>query len=212
MPANTANRAYTYSVPGDPAQVHAALQELAEDIDADVCAIQESLGGRPAARYRGSGTFASPSPSQPLSPPPSDTFYRVPFDVEEFDTIDCTMQSMEIGNRLIKPEVPGFYFAIATVYVPTLTLAATVTYMGLQIRRGDTLGPTGPATRLVGGSHNVPVDANDLGVRVMSVACGAFMNGVNDAFTVEWRADTTPDVSEYVIGERTLTIMRMSQS
>lgn len=213
MPANTPNRTYPYSVPADPTDIPGALQALAEAIDADVCALINGVAGRPVAQFRGTGTFASPSPSEALSPPPSDVFYRVPFDVEEFDTANVTMQSMEIENRLIFPEDPGFYFALATVQVPILTTAgATVNFMGLQIRKGSTAIPQALASRLVGGSHNNPVDANDRNVRVMSVGCGAFMNGTTDAFCVEWRADTTPNVAEYVIGERTLTILKMTQS
>lgn len=212
MPANTVNRGYPYPLPTDPADVPAALQSLAEAVDADVCDLLQ-VPGRQVAQFRGTGTFASPSPSQPLSPPPTDHFYRVPFTVEEFDTIGVEMQSQEIGNRLIFPTVPGFYFALATVQVPVLTIGgATVTYMGLQIRKGDATNPLSLATRLNGASHNVPVDSNDRNVRIMSAGAGAFMNGTSDAFTVEWRADTTPNVSEYVINERVLTIIRMTQS
>ncbi len=190
------------------------LQRLAEAIDTDVCAIGAGLTGRPVSRFRGTTPFASPSTSQPLSPPPSDTFYRVPFDTVDFNTANVTMQSMEIGNRLIFPEDPGFYFAVATVYVPPLTIAgATVNYMGWQIRKGDIGTPTAIAGRVSGSSHNLPVSAaDDRGVRLMSVSAGIFMNGTSDAFSIEWRADTTPDVAEYVLNERTLTVLKMTQS
>jgi hypothetical protein len=214
MPATTPNRLYPYPTNADPVDVPGDLQRLAEAIDADVCAIEAGLTGRPVARFRGTGSFGSPSTSAPLSPPPTDTFYRVPFNVVDFNTANITMQSQEIGNRLLFPEDPGFYFAIATVYVPPMTVSgATVNYMGLQIRKGDIGTPTNLAGRVSGSSHNVPVSsADDRGVRLMSVSAGIFMNGTSDAFCVEWRADTTPDVAEYVINERTITILKMTQS
>jgi hypothetical protein len=216
MPAFTPNRSYPYSLPGDPADVPAALQSLAEAIDADVCALQNGLTGRPVARFRGTGPFASTSTSRPNVNAPSTPYEdRIPFNVTDFNTANVIMTSPDVGQRLIFPDDPGFYFALVTVYVPTFTIAgATVSFLGLQIRLGDYTNPTSllPATRLAGCSHNVPVDANDRNVRVMSLAVGCFMNGTTDAFSVEFRADTTPDTAEYVIGERTITILKMTES
>lgn len=214
MPATTPNRLYPYPLPADPTDVPGDLQRLAEAIDDDVCSIRSGLGGRPVARFRGTGTFASPSTSAPLSPPPSDTFYRVPFDTEDFNTAGLVMQSQEIGNRLIFPTQVGFYWVTATVYVPPLTVAgATVNYMGLQIRKGSIANPLALAGRVSGSSHNLPVSStDDRGVRLMNVTAGIFMNGTTDAFCIEWRADSTPDVAEYVINERTITVMKMTNT
>lgn len=212
MSALTANRQYRYATAGDPADVPAAMQALAETIDDDVCQFGNNITGRPVARYRGTGTYASASTAAPLSPPPSDSAFRVPFNVEDFDTIGCTLQSQDPGNRLIFPASPGFYFAFATVYVPTLTLATTVTFMGLQIRRGSLASPPNIASRLTGTSNNVPVDLVDSSMRLMTVGCAIQMDGVDDALCVEWRADTNPDVAEYVLGERSLTILKMTQT
>lgn len=214
MPGTTPNRLYPYPLNSEPVDVPGDLERLAVAIDADVCAIRDGLTGRPVARFRGTGTFASPSTSAALSPPPTDSFFRVPFDTADFNTANVTMQSQEVGNRLLFPEDPGFYLAVATVYVPPMTVAgATVNYMGLQIRRGNISIPTALAARVAGSSHNLPVSsADDRGVRLMAVSTGVFMNGTTDAFTVEWRADTTPDVASYVINERTITILKMTQS
>jgi len=214
MPAFTANRGYPYSVPTDPVDVPGALQALAEAIDTDVCALQAGVTGRPVARFRGTGTFPSASPTHPVNTPPAPYSDRIPFDTTDFNTANVTLGSAEPGQRLIFPEDPGFYFALATVYVPLLTAAATTLFMGLQIRRGDFTNPTSLVTapRLGGCSHNTPVETHDRNVRVMSLGIGVFMNGTTDAFSVEWRADTSPDVSEYVIGERTITILKMTQS
>lgn len=49
MPANTANRGYTYSIPTDPANVPAALEEFATDVDNDVEVNLAPVAPRPRA-------------------------------------------------------------------------------------------------------------------------------------------------------------------
>lgn len=216
MPANTPNRLYPYPVPLDPTDIPGDMQRLAEAIDTDVCALGAGLTGRPVARFRGTGPYTSESTARAnVNAPATPYDDRIPFNVEDFNTANVIMTSPDVGQRLIFPDDPGFYFALATVYVPTFTIAgATVGLMGLQIRQGDFTNPTSllPAPRLAGCSHNVPVDANDRNVRVMSLAVGCFMNGTTDAFSVEFRADTAPNTSGYVIGDRTITILKMTQS
>lgn len=215
MPLNTPNRSYPYPIPADPTDIPGDLQRLAEAIDADVCALQAGVSGRPVARFRGVGPFASTSTNRPFVNSPGTPYEdRIPFNVTDFNTANVTMMSPDVGQRLIFPEDPGFYFALATVYVPTFTLAATVSFMGLQIRMGDASNPTVllPSARLGGSSHNLPVGVDDRGVRVLSLGIGMFMDGITNAFSVEFRADTTPDTSEYVIGDRTITILKMTQS
>ena len=214
MPATTPNRLYPYPLPGDPTDVPGDLQRLAEAIDDDVCALQSGFSARPVARFRGTGTYASPTPAFPVNSPPNIFTARVPFDTVDFNTANITMADQGVGNRLLFPEDPGFYFGLATVYVPVNTVAGTtVTFMGLQIRRGDITNPTlGASVRLAGASSNVPVDAYDRNVRVQVVGTGAFMNGSTDAFSIEWRVDTTPDTASYVINERTFTVFKMTTS
>jgi len=216
MPATTPNRFYPYPLPGDPTDIPGDMQALAEAIDEDVCTLQTNLVGRPVARFRGTTPFTSESTARANVNGPATPYEdRIPWNVEDFNTANVIMTSPDVGQRLIFPDDPGFYFALVTLYVPTFTIAgATVGFLGLQIRRGDFTNPTSlvPATRLAGCSHNVPVDANDRNVRVMSLSVGCFMNGTTDAFSVEFRADTTPNTSGYVIGERTITILKMTES
>lgn len=207
MPANTVNRAYPYSIPADPADVAGALQSLAEAIDDDVCALTNGVTGRPMAQFRGTTPFAS------LTTGLGGTERSIPFDTEEFDTANVTMQSMEVGNRLILPEEPGFYFLMATVQVPTLTVAgAAAVFVDIDIAKGDASNPLGARTRLNGASHNVAVGPDDRNVRTFSVSAGSFFNGSTDAVCVRFFADSTPDVSEYPINQRTLTLLRMTIS
>lgn len=215
MPLLTPNRSYPYPIPADPTDIPGDMQRLAEAIDDDVCALGQGLTGRPVARFRGTGSYASPSPTHPVNSPPTPYTDRVPFDTEDFNTANIVMLSPDVGQRLIWPQDPGFYFALATVAVPPLTIAgATVVYLGLQIRLGDGTNPTSlvPAPRLAGISNPAPVGGDDRNMRIMALGCGTFMNGTTDAFSVEFRADTTPDVSEYVISERTITILKMTTS
>lgn len=216
MPLTTPNRLYPYPIPLDPTDIPGDMQRLAEAIDADVCALQNGLTGRPVARFRGTTPFTSESTARAnVNAPAAPYDDRIPFDTTDFNTANVIMTSPDVGQRLIFPDDPGFYFALATVYVPVFTIAgATVTYMALQMRRGDYTNPTSLATapRLGGTSHNVPVDSVDRNVRVLSLGVGCFMNGTTDAFSVEFRADTTPNTAGYAIGERTITILKMTQS
>lgn len=215
MPANTPNRGYPYPTPSDVTDIPGDLQRLAEAIDDDVCALGNNLVGRPVARFRGTGPFPSESPTHPVNSPPTPFADRIPFNVTDFNTANVTMMSPDVGQRLIFPEDPGFYFALVTVAIPPLTVAgATTGYLGLQIRRGDATNPTSlvPAPRLAGFSNPVGVGFDDRNMRIMSLGCGAFFNGTTDAYSVEFRADTTPDVAQYVISERTITILKMTQS
>lgn len=216
MPLNTPNRLYPYPVQADPTDIPGDMQRLAESIDDDVCALQNSLVGRPVARFRGTGSFASESTARPnVNAPGTPYDDRIPFDTEDFNTAGLVMMSPDVGQRMVYPTTPGFYFALVTVNVPVFTIAgAVVNYMAVQIRRGDFTVPTSLVTapRLAGCSHNVPVDTFDRNVRVMSLGVGCFMNGTSDAFSVEFRADTTPDTAQYVIGERSITVLKMTQS
>ena len=211
MPASTPNRLYPYPTPSDPVDVPGDLQRLAEAIDADVCALTAAVGNRPAARFRGTGPFPSESPTHPVNSPPTPYADRIPFNVEDFNTANIVMMSASVGYRLIWPQDPGFYFALVTLSVPQLTLAATTDYLGLQVRRGDGTNPTSlvPAPRLAGTSN--PVGSGPAG-RILSLGLGVFMNGTTDAFSVEFRADTNPDVPQYVIGDRSITIIKMTES
>lgn len=207
MPAFTVNRLYPYSLATDPADVPVALQSLAEAIDADVCALTAGVTGRPVAQFRGTGPYSSFVTSVPGFP------RSLPFDSEEFDTANVTMQSQEPVNRLIFPEEPGFYFAVATVQVPALTVSGSVAVMAdINIAKGDITSPATPRIRLAGASHNLAVGPDDRNIRNFTCSTGMFMNGTTDAFCVTFFADTTPDVTEYVIAERTLTLLRMTMS
>lgn len=214
MPALTPNRFYPYSIPTDPTDIPGALQSLAEAIDDDVCVLTNQVMGRPVAQFRGTASFITPSTSLvDIAIPPFPAFFRVPFDTVDFDTIGCTMQSMEPENRLIRPNVPGFYMAVVTIYVPTITLAGVnVDFMDTQIHRGNSATPALATTRLSGASHNIGAGPDDRNVRILTDGGTGFFNGTTDSFAVEFRADTTPNVAGYEISTRTLTILRMTQS
>lgn len=212
MPAFTVNRGYPYSIPTDPANVPAALQALAEAIDDDVCTLTNNVMGRPVSQFRGTVSFTNHTPAYPLDAPPFPYVPRIPFDTTDFNTANVTMQAQEVNNRLLFPEDPGFYFALATLKVPTLTAATSMVYMDLQLRRGDATNPTAAATLLSRTSNSIAVETFDRNVRVLSVAVGCFMNGTTDAFSVEFNVDTNPDIGTYTLSDRSITILKMTQS
>ena len=206
---NTANRLYTYPAPGDPNDVPGDLQELAEDIDADVCALLNSNLARPVARFRGTGTFQS----QSASGIGGNTINRLPFDTIDFNTANLELQDQTVNNRLIRVTEPGYYFALASVQVPTLTTAGVaVNYLRFQLRKGNSATPAALASRLSGHSNNIPVNADDLNVRLLATSAGAFFNGTTDSFSVEFQAVTTPALAEYPLNERVLTVLKMTTS
>lgn len=211
MPANTPSRGYPYSLPADPADVPAALQALAEAIDDDVCdLVALAQAGRAVARVRGTTSFGSQSPSGIGG----NTINRVPWDTIDFDTgVGVQLGSQESGSRQVFVDQPGFYFAVATLQVPTLTVPVTsVDYTGLQIRRGSFSVPGTLATRLSGTGNHIPVNNDDRNVKILSLSAGAFMDGTDHAYSIEFRAITTPTIAEYMVRERTLTILRMTDS
>lgn len=215
MPAFTPNRLYPYSLPTDPADVPGALQDLAEAIDADVCALTNGVAGRPVSRFRGTTQFPSESPTHGVNSPPTPYADRIPFDTTDFNLANVTRMSADVGQRMLFPEDPGFYVCVAQVVVPNLTVAgASTLFLGLQIRRGDFTNPTSllPAPRLSGLSNPASVSADDRLSRLMTCTAAAFMNGTTDAFSIEWRADTNPDAPQYVIADRAVTILKMTQS
>lgn len=202
-------RAYPYPAPTDPNDVAGDLQAIAEAIDADVCELTNGIVGRPVARVRGTGTFMS----QSASGIGGATINRVPFDTVDFDPFGLLeFQDMTINNRLIRVTQPGYYFALATVQVPTFTAAGVVVnYNRFQIREGNSSNPLTVGVRKAGQSGNIPVNNDDSNVRLYSVAAGNHFNGTTDSFSIEFQAITTPNVAEFPINERTLTVLRMTE-
>jgi hypothetical protein len=212
MPAVTPNRGYPYPLPADPADIPQAFQDLAEAIDNDVCALTNGVTGRPASRFRGTAPYTSITPQLPVFDPAQGFRSRLPFDTTDFNTANVTLQSQDMGNRLIFPEDPGFYFVLTTVYIPILTLPTTPTYFQFMLRRANVVTPIPIGTRLGATSNNVAISADDRNVRLMSLGMGVFMNGSTDAFSVDLTLETTPAVDGWPIGERTITLIKMTQS
>lgn len=212
MATTTPNRLYPYpNLLSDPDRIPFDLEALAEAIDADVCGLYNGIVGRPVARARGTGTFLSPS----AAGIGGTTINRVPFDTIDFDPFGLLeFQNMaDVGNRLIRVTQPGFYMAVATIQVPTFTVAGTtVSYLRWQLREGDASNTLLTATRLSADSGNIPVNADDANVRLMSTGAGAFFNGTTDSYSLEFGATTSPNTAEFPVLERTLTVLRMTPS
>lgn len=213
MATTTPNRGYPYPNLGtDPNDIPGDLQALAEAIDADVCTLLNGVVGRPVARIRGTGTFQSLSAAGIVGQPQVN---RVPFDTVDFDPFGLLeLGDQTINNRMVRVTQPGFYMAIMTIQVPTFTTAGvTVNYNRWQMRRGNVTTPSVVAgVRISADSHNIPTNNDDANVRLMSAAGGAFFDGITDAYSCEFMAITTPTTPEYPVNERTLTVLRMTES
>jgi hypothetical protein len=211
MATTTPNRLYPYpNAAGDPNRIPADLQALAEAIDTDVCQLLLGVVGRPVARVRGTGVFQS----QSAAGIGGNTINRVPWDTIDFDPFGLLeLQDQTPGQRLIRITQPGYYMAFASVQIPTFTTAGvTVNYLRWQLRQGLSSSPATLATRLSGHSNNIPTNADDGNVKILTTAAGAFFNGTTHSYSVEFQAVTSPNTPSYPINERTLTIMRMTQS
>lgn len=212
MPGLTPNRSYSYAVPTDPADVPASLQATAESIDDDVCALLESTTSRPAAQFRGSSVYLSPAPATALTNPFGPTRFRLPFETADFNTCNAEMMSQAFGIRLIRPTEVGFYQVVGILQVPTLTHNASNVFMDLEIRKGNSTTPGTLGARLVATSHTLGVGPDDANVRMLSVGTGTFMNGTTDSFSLEWRADTNPDVANWALGLRKIMLIKMTDA
>lgn len=203
----TPNRGYFYPAAGDPNQIPADLQALAEGIDSDICDDITNPATRPVAQLRGTGTFMSLSASGIGGA----QINRVPFDTIDFDTIGVTLMDQSINNRMIKLPVPGYYFVAATIQVPTFTVAGvTVTYLRWQIRLGQSLVPAAVAIRQSGDSANIPTNADDGNVKLLATSAGVFASGGNDSLSLEFQAITSPATAEFPVNVRTVTILKMT--
>lgn len=186
MVAFTPNRAYPYSQPTDPADVPAALQALAEAVDADMQAVINSVVTRPFAKV------SSQSPTKQLFP--SDVVTECTFDYVDADTAGISNLS-NYPTRLT-PSSPGFWVVWGTVEVPTTAGSRTkdvfLRVNGVDITRYEQhLGdPTGSAPNR------------------MSLGAMSFMNGTTDYFTMTFTPDQA--VTDHKIGNKQMACFRVT--
>lgn len=213
MPGFTPNRSYSYAVPTDPADVPASLQATAESMDDDICALLDTVQSRPAAQFRGSEPYLSPAPATALSNPFGPTRFRLPFSSTDFNTCNAELMSQAAGIRLIRPTEVGVYAVMGILQVPTLTHNASLLFMDLEIHKNDSTTPGTVGARIAASSHTLGVGPDDANVRMLQVGLSVVhMNGTTDAFSLEWRGDTNPDVSDWSLGLRKIMLIKMTNA
>ncbi|MEU7010355.1 hypothetical protein [Streptomyces sp. NPDC046332] len=193
MPLPTPNRGYPYSVPGDPADVPAAIQALAEAVDADAATLQSLVGPRPMARLRGSTQVVNQANIIPSDLP--------------LETVDFNIGGAvgPIVNGRAEILLDGLWFMFATLVYPAFVPAANIDYVSLQIYN--------PATNdefAVNAVHSSPLLAEIS--RQMDVGGSVLVLSGNNPQQVSLRSEVgrTAGTAQYPLRERTLTLVRMT--
>lgn len=160
MPAFTPNRGYPYPVAGDPGDVPAAIEALAEAVDLDMQALTSSLGQRPMVKV------ASRTAKQTF-PPRTNT--EVSFDFVDIDTHGAANLSSQ-PTRLV-PKLAGWWYCWVAV---TPSNQSFGTSRQLQLRRNltEAIAWNSPA-----------YFAQSPTLHVTHAAGMAFMNGSTDNFS-----------------------------
>lgn len=199
MAALTPNRSYPYSVPTDPADVPAAMQALAEAVEADLQAVEGSVPTlvRPMARLRGTTPLTLPGVSSSL---------EFGFDSIDFNLGGALSPAHNPTSFTIVPQLPGFWFAVCHITYQTAG-SSTLNEIGLQIR-GGTFGA--PAVLAHQSTHVQPPlsDSN----RNHHVAAGLFCDGSTISFRPRVIINRASGTAAYTFLDRSLTIFRMTQS
>lgn len=198
MPATTP-RGYPYSIPSDPADVPTAIQNLAEAIDVDVQAREESIHPRPAFRLTGteSVTYASGGPV-------SKSFAQ-PFNTQDA-MVGAAIDPVTGSVTRIIPRLPGFWWIHGSITWPRAGSAGLIRTFGITLQ-------TGAGILARNCSHIMP-PAGD-GSNNISVVTGQYFNGTTDYIEMIGTAIYTASVpggQSMVIRRRYLTAMRMTES
>lgn len=167
MPAFTP-RGYPYSLPGDPADVPGAIQDLAEAIDPDVQARADSIG--PRAVFRLSSTTIAIFPL----PVPGTLTYPMPFDV--IDTqVGAPLAPFNGATARITPRLPGFWWFQGSITFP-FAGSANRDLFGVTLRQNGnvTLGRQ---------SSHISIPAAD-GSKNLTCTAGTYFNGTTDYIEV----------------------------
>lgn len=165
MPAFTPNRNYPYSVPGDPADVPAALQALAEAVDTDAEALETAIVRRPVAKVR--------QTTLPYQVFPPDILTECVFDFVEVDT--AGISSLSTLPTRLTPTSAGLWLVWGNITTPEATMRARD--LRLQRNGVDTQGRHAFYFNIAGRRNAI------------TAAGIVFMNGTTDYFTMVFEPD-----------------------
>lgn len=199
MPAFTVNRGYPYSVPADNNDVPAALQALAEAVEADLQTVEGSLPSlvRPIARIRSTNNLFLNS---------AQTFRDVPLDIIDFN-LGGAISPAQAGGFLFTPQLPGFWFAVGSITYQSAG-SSTLNEIGLRMMGG----PLGLGSQPLAdqGTHVQPPLSDS--VRNHHVAAGQLCDGSSTAFKLRAYINRASGSATYTFLTASLTLFRMTQS
>lgn len=194
MPAFTPNRNYPYSVPGDPADVAQAIEDLAEAVDADVQALIAQVGPRPMARVR--GTVSSVQSGTGF------TSAQVSFDTIDFN-IGGAIGPLTDGT--VNVLLNGAWVVFGTAQY--LAAGSTFTEVGLDLvdRNSNTEFARANTHSLPGVPENV---------RNMDLGGFHYRNPVNPDHAIFMRgfAQRNAGTAAFTWMNQTMTLLRMTES
>lgn len=197
MPATT-SRGYPYSLPADPTDIPAAIEALAEAVDADVQARADSIRPRPAFRLGSTSAVTFPTwTSFTVSK-------RLPFETQDALVGGAIAPVNGAVDRVV-PLLPGFWWLQAYMVIPRAG-GSLMDMIGITLQTG--------ATVLARNSTHVPPPPSD-GTNLLSVSVGAYFNGSTDYVEMMGTAHAaTPAVGQpqMTIRNRYLFGMRMTES
>jgi hypothetical protein len=192
MPASTVNRNYPYSIPGDPADVAQALEDLAKAVNDDVENLESTVGLRPMARVRG---------TTPLTIVNANTVLTLPFELIDFN-YNGAIAPLEGDGTIIRPQLPGVWLCLATMNFPQPG-ASTVDLISLIVNLNFIIGEAA--------THRHPTMAQGT-MKLDATGFGFAVDGINDQAFIQAEIGRSSGTAPQTIRDRSLTLFRMTQS
>jgi hypothetical protein len=192
------SRGYPYSIPSDPADVSAAIEDLATAVDADVQARADSIHPRPAFRLGATEPISFPAWTTVT------TTQRLTFQTQD-ELVGGAIDPVTGSVGRIVPRLPGFWWIQASMVIPR-SGAVSMDQIGLTIQTGTTV--------LARTSTHLPPSPSD-GVSNISTQAGTYFNGTTDFVEVMGTTHVaTPSVltPTMIVRNRYIYAMRMTES
>lgn len=184
MPAFTVNRGYPYSVPGDPADIPQAIEDLARAIDLDVQALADSVIQRPLAKVSAKSTVKQVFPADQVT--------ELTFDFLDYDNADIA--DLSTRPTRLTPTSPGVWMVWVTIEVPSYPTRSHD--LIVRVNGADVNRSTQHLNNPTGGSQ------------MMTAAALSFMDGVDDYFTATFQPDQ--GTQDPKIGNKSMAAFRLT--
>lgn len=186
MVAFTPNRGYPYSTSGDPNDVPAALQALAEAVDLDLQNLDDSTVRRPIA------VVSSKSATKQVFP--ADQITEATFDFVHIDT--ASISNLTNRPTRLTPTSAGLWMVWGAIENPPSQ--ARTRDMFLRVNGGDL------------SRQDFHVNSPTGGSLMLTNAAMAFMDGVDDYFTMTFEPDGGLD--DFRIGVKRMGCFRLTNT